>query len=79
MGCFVCTRGDRDGGGGGGRERVGGKGGIGLGWGVNRGGQRKEGDFSCCGALSDFGPDPAGCPSRCCLKLQCGPRSGPVH
>ena len=35
--------------------------------------------LSCCGALSDFGPDPAGCPFRCCLKLLCGPPFGPVR
>ena len=77
-GCSVCTRGDRDGGGGG-REGEGG-GRVGLGWGgvwvrKERG---RRAILSYCGTLSDFGPDPAGCPFRCCLKLLCGPPSGPV-
>ena len=65
-----------------GMEVVGGEGGgrVGLGWGgvwvrKERG---RRAIFSYCGALSDFGPDPAGCPFRCCLKLLCGPPSGPV-
>ena len=53
---------------------------VGLGWGgvwvrKERG---RRAILSYCGALSDFGPDPAGCTFRCCLKLLCGPPSGPV-
>ena len=43
--CSECTWGDRDGGGGGGSERVGGKEWVGVGWGVGKEGNRKEGDF----------------------------------
>ena len=50
-GCSVCTRGDRDGGDVG-REGEGGgrKGGVGVGWGMGKEGERKEGDlvrFGC--------------------------------
>ena len=50
-----------------------------MGWGVGKDGERKEGDLVMlwC-SFSDFGPDPAECPFRCCLKLLCGPPSGPV-
>ena len=68
--------------GGGGRQggRGWGKGRVRVGWdGVwVRKERGSRAILSCCGALSDFGPDPAGCPFRCCLKSLCGPRSGPV-
>ena len=43
--------------------------------------QQRRAILSCCGcgALSNFGPDPAECPFRCWLKLLCGPPSGSVH
>ena len=51
-----------------------------LGWGGVWVGKERERRviFSCSGALSDFGPDPTGCPFCCCLKLLCGPPSGPA-